>query len=408
MNSLAVHHPAGGAASLVSWSGMFSSRLPPRLAPNALSQAVARARSAGTPLFDLTESNPTAVGIPYPVEIAAALADPEALRYRPDPVGLERARRAVAQSMAPVRVDPDDIVLSASTSEAYSFLFRLLCDAGDEVLVPQPSYPLFELLSSLDGVRAIPYRLDPAGAWCLDRDAILQALSPRTRAILVVSPNNPTGSVIRADDKAWLVGIASEHRLPVVADEVFAQYRLSMPSDVSSFVGERGALTFTLGGLSKSAGLPQVKLAWTIVSGPRALVDDALARLSIIADTYLSVSTPVQIAAERLIAAGVSVRAAIQQRLTKNLKTLRTAAAAYPTVTLLEPSGGWSVVIRVPAVVPEDELVLRLLADAAVLVHPGYFFDFDTEAYLVLSLLPDEAVFREGCARLLQVVGGLC
>jgi aspartate/methionine/tyrosine aminotransferase len=284
-------------------------------------------------------------------------------------------------------------------------LFKLLCDAGDEVLVPSPSYPLFELLTGLESVRAVTYRLDPHGGWCLDRRSVEAGLTTRTRAILIVSPNNPTGSVLHDDDREWLVALASERRVAIIADEVFAAYPLRLQRSSQSLTGEPRALTFTLGGLSKSAGLPQVKLGWMVLGGPEPRVAEARVRLEIIADTYLSVSTPVQVAASRLIEAGAIVRAQILARVRGNLDSLRDAVASEPALTLNEPEAGWSAVIRVPAIVPEDVLVLRLLREAAVLVHPGYFFDFDEEAFLVVSLLPPPSAFVEGIARIARIVG---
>lgn len=383
----------------------FSSRLPRELAPNALSQAVAALRAAGEPWLDLTETNPTAVGLAYPPDALRALADAGALRYAPDPLGLLAARERVAADYARRGLDvaPDRIVLTSSTSEAYGFLFKLLCDAGDAVLVPQPSYPLFDLLTRLEGVVAQPYLLEYRGAWWIDRDSVLAALSPRTRAILVVSPNNPTGSLLRADDRAWLDELCERRAIAIIGDEVFADYRLSPREDGCSVLGENRVLTFSLGGLSKSAGLPQVKLGWIAVGGPAPAVDNALRRLEVIADTYLSVSTPVQVAAGHLIERGGVIRTAILDRLRDNLARLRTSLAAHPAVSLLEPEGGWSAVLRVPALRSEEALVLLLLERARVLVHPGYFFDFPSEAFIVISLLPDPTMFSDALGRLLPL-----
>ena len=386
---------------------MFSSRLPARLAPNAVSLAVEARRRAGMSLFDLTETNPTTVGLSSPPELLSSLANPGALTYEPAPLGLGSAREAVAESYrrAGASVDPGRVVLAASTSEAYAWLFKCLCDPGDEILIPRPSYPLFDLLSTLEGVVARPYRLEYHGVWSIDRDSVEASVSHQTRALLVVTPNNPTGSMLRAADREWLVQFCAARDLAIISDEVFADFPLAPHADASSFLGERRALTFVLGGLSKSAGLPQVKLAWMVADGPAPLVDGALARLEVIADTFLSVSTPVQIAAPTLIAGGSVVCDAIRARVTGNLATLRTRVRAHPSVTLREPEGGWSAVIEVPALSDEDALVLRLI-DAGVLVHPGYFFDFPTEAFLVISLLPDPRLFVEALERLLPVAVG--
>ena len=381
---------------------MFSSRLPAELAPNALSRAVERARHSGNPILDLTETNPTTVGLPYPADLLDSLADRRSGIYRPDPLGMLDARRAIASDYAArsVAVDATRVVLTASTSEAYAILFKLLTDPGDAVLVPQPSYPLFELLTRLDGVDAAAYRLQRADDWAIDRDSVVRAVTSRTRAILVVSPNNPTGSMLRADDRDWLVATARQHDLALVSDEVFADYPLSPRPEATSLLGEHRVLTFTLGGLSKSVGLPQVKLAWIVVSGPDALVAHAIDRLGLIADSYLSVSTPVQTAASRLLESGRAVRDAIAIRIHRNLDQLRSVARTQPLLTVLSPEGGWSVVVRVPATETEEALVLRLLDDAGVLVHPGYFFDFPEEAFLVLSLLPPPDVFDEATRRI--------
>jgi aspartate/methionine/tyrosine aminotransferase len=386
---------------------MFSSRLPP-LAPNAFSRALARARKAGRPLLDLTESNPTAVGLPYPDDLRHALADPGVMTYAPDPRGARPAREAVAAEYARrgIAADPDAIVLTASTSEAYSVLFKLFCDPGDAVLVPQPSYPLFELLGRLDGVRPQPYRLSYHGVWTIDRSSFQDALTADARAILLVSPNNPTGSVLQVEDREWLVELAAARRLPLVVDEVFTDYPLAPQAGACTIAGDSRAVTFALGGLSKSAGLPQVKLGWMFVSGPTGDVRSALERLDIICDTYLSVSASAQVAAPRLLAAGRAVRGAIMERLAGNLAALRSAVARWPAVTLLEPEAGWSAVLRVPAVQSEETLVLRALDEAGVVVHPGFFFDFAEEAYVVASLLPEPVRFRGGIERLLPLAAG--
>ena len=384
----------------------FSNRLPDVLAPNALSLACARLREKGEIWLDLTESNPTVAGFPYPDDVLQPLSDPRAIGYRPDPRGLRVARESVAAEFARrgVAVAADRVLLTASTSEAYSLLFKLLCDPGDAVLVPRPSYPLFELLTGLDGVAAVPYRLEYHGAWSIDRDSVSAALTARTRAILVVSPNNPTGSLLRAADRDWLAALCARHDLALVGDEVFADYPLCARPDGCGVLGDDRALTFSLGGLSKSAGLPQVKLGWMAAAGPAATVAAALERLEVIADSYLSVSTPVQVAAPRLIAAGRAIRAAIASRVDRNLRRLRGCLAGRPAISLLEPEGGWSAVLRIPAIEPEERLALRLLEDARVLVHPGYFFDFPREAFLVLSLLPDSDVFATALDRVLPIV----
>lgn len=385
--------------------GVFSSRLPSHLSSNAFSLAVADLRRRGVPLIDLTVTNPTRVGLEYPPALLASLSDTRALSYEPAPFGLTSAREAVADAMSSpsVRVSADRVVLTASTSEAYGLLFKLLCDPGDSVLIPQPSYPLFELLTQLDGVEAAPYRLEEHGVWSIDRESIIARCGLRTRAVLVVSPNNPTGAMLRRDDHAWLVAFARERDLALISDEVFADFPIAPRADASSLLDESRVLTFTLGGLSKSAGLPQVKLGWMVVSGPAAEVAQALERLEVICDTYLSVSTPVQVAAARLIAESVPVREAIRQRIHENYRALVGAAAAYPSLRVAPPEGGWSALIQVPETIGEEALVLRLLHDARVIAHPGYFFDCHRGAHLVVSLLPEPAVFAAGIRACLEL-----
>jgi alanine-synthesizing transaminase len=410
---------------------MFSSRVPAVLTPNRLTARLSALRAAGEVVLDLSESNPTRAGIDYPAGLLAPLADPAGLRYEPSARGLLVARQAIALDALRhgLDLDPARIVLTASTSEAYGFLFKLLCDPGDEVLVPRPSYPLFEHLSSLDGVRALPYTLDYYGRWSIDVDTVTRAITPRTRAILVVSPNNPTGSRLAPGELDALAALCEQHGLALIGDEVFAEYTLMNDALINdaggaarsgsagaagaagvkagrerphvSVLAQQRALTFGLGGLSKSIGLPQVKLGWIGIGGPGALVEGALERLDLIADTYLSVSTPVQLAAPLLIERGHAVRTAIQARIAANLRALERAVARAPGCTLLHPEAGWTAVLRVPAIAAEEDLVLDLLEQDRVLIMPGYFYDFPREAYLVVSLLPDPAVFNEAVARVL-------
>lgn len=376
---------------------MFSSRLPRRLAPNAFSATVAALRARGVPLVDLTVTNPTTVGLLYPQDLLRELADPAGLIYEPTPFGGRATRERIWRN-------PDHVVLTASTSEAYSLLFKLLCDPGDAVLTPEPSYPLFELLTRLDAVDATAYRLEHHGVWSIDRESVRRACTARTRALLVVSPNNPTGSMLRADDREWLVSFASEHSLALISDEVFVEYPIAPRPDASSLLGEERVLTFTLGGLSKSAGLPQVKLGWMVVSGPELEVAAALQRLEVICDTYLSVSTPVQVAGPALISAGVAMRAAILERVTENFRTLEAVASGHPAVRVLMPEGGWSAVVQVPSTEGEEALVLRLLEESRIIVHPGYFFDMPHGSHLIVSLLPEPSVFAPAIARVMEAV----
>jgi alanine-synthesizing transaminase len=295
-------------------------------------------------------------------------------------------------------------VLTASTSEAYAFAFKLLCDPGDEVLVPRPSYPLFEYLAGLESVTARPYPVRYDGTWHIDMAELREAMGPRTRAIVAVSPNNPTGSFVKAAEAEELRDAAAAAGAALVSDEVFADFPLREDAGRAvTLFADGPALTLCLGGLSKSCGLPQLKLAWMALAGPAALRDEARARLEVVADTYLSVSTPVQHAAPTLLARRAELQAPIQDRIHGNLAALRTAVAGTPA-TLLDVEGGWSAVLHVPATVSEDEWVLTLVEEDGVLVHPGYYFDFGREAYLVLSLLPPPATFVEGVARVARRV----
>jgi hypothetical protein len=382
---------------------MFSSRVPGELEPNRVAQAVRRARTDGRSLIDLTVTNPTRVGIHYPPGILITLSDPAALTYDPHATGAPDARAAVARDYLRrgINVAAHRIVLTASTSEAYSLLFKLLCaPAGDAVLVPAPSYPLFDHLTRLDGVRCIPYRLEYHGRWAIDFESIADGWNSGVRALLAVSPNNPTGSIVTASELQRLAAMCAERRAALILDEVFADYPIGI--GVPPSAGRFECLTFRLGGLSKSAGLPQLKLGWIAVQGPDDLVSAALERLDLICDTYLSVSTPIQLAAPALIRDAAVIRDAILDRIRANDATLRGLAASYPAVDVLPCEAGWSVVLRVPATRSEEALVLELLDHDAVLIHPGFFFDFPCEAFLIGSLLPEPPLFKEGMRRVLE------
>jgi len=386
---------------------MLSARTGWELAPNRLSSLVAARRRRGQPILDLTETNPTRVGIAYPPDLLAPLADPGGLGYEPSPRGLASARDAVAADYARrgVPLHPSRVLLTASTSEAYAWLFKLLCDPGDGVLVPRPSYPLFSYLARLEAVEAHPYALSYDGEWHLSVDAVRAALTPRTRAVVVVSPNNPTGSCLKRPEADGLLALCAERGLAVVSDEVFADYAFGPdPRRAPSLAGEGPALAFSLGGLSKSCGLPQLKLAWIAVSGPETWRTPALARLEVVADTYLSVSTPVQRAAPSLLARRPELQRPIATRVADNREALRRRLGAGSPASLLDAEGGWSAVLQVPATESEEQRVTRLLEEQGVLVHPGYFFDFPREAFLVLSLLPPPEVFAQAVDRIIAVL----
>jgi len=382
---------------------MFSNRLPPYFETNRLTRAVAALSQAGTPIIDLTESNPTAVGFTYPGDLFDGLNADHIRRYDPQPLGLRSAREAVAADYARrgARVDPNHVVLSASSSEAYSWLFKLLCNPGDGVLVPQPSYPLFEHLTRLESVHPIPYQLRYHGRWEIDFDTVIEAPA-HVRAILLVSPNNPTGSFVTRDEARRLAEICRARGWAIVADEVFADYPLDADSAPSESVMDLDVLSFTLGGASKSLGLPQIKLGWMVVGGQVQERDRAIAALEIIADTFLSVGTAVQGAAPSLLARGDVIRNQIRQRIASNLACARDVIRQFPSSTLLPVEGGWFLVARVPALRSEEALAVELLERERVLVHPGYFFDFPHEAFIVASLIPPADQFADAFARALR------
>ena len=378
---------------------MFSRRTGFDRTPNAWAEALDRARGdvklePGRPLLDLTASNPTTAGVPYDeVEIASALASPGALTYEPAPFGLPSAREVVGRELG---IDASRVALTASTSEAYAVLFKLLCDPGDEALVPQPSYPLFDHLARLEGVKLVPYRLAYDGRWHVDLDSVRRAVGPRTRAVLVVSPNNPTGSYLKRDELTALEALG----LPIVSDEVFASYPLaSDAARASTALEAKSALVFALGGLSKLAALPQMKLGWIALGGPEAAVAEALGRLEIVLDAFLSVGAPVQHALPRLLRARARTHDAVRARIGENLERLRHALAGS-AANVLDVEGGWYAVVRLPATTSEEAWVLGLLTEDRLLVQPGHFFDFTSEPYVVLSLLTPEGMFAEGVARL--------
>jgi alanine-synthesizing transaminase len=385
---------------------MFSTRIPASLESNRLTQALERLREQNRPIIDLTESNPTRAGFDYPADLLGALSNPRALTYTPEAFGLLEARRAVAAEYARrgIAIAPDHIALTASTSEAYSLLFKVLCDPGDEVLTPRPSYPLFEHLTHLDGVASRPYDAEYHGAWSINLASVEQACSDRTRALLVVSPNNPTGSFVKPPELDSMAAICADRDLAIIGDEVFADYELVPGTAAASgrILTQRDALVFSLGGLSKSVGLPQVKLGWIAVGGPPAKARRALERLELACDTYLSVSTPVQMAAAELLDRGSVLRRQIQSRIVANYQRLKELAGNAPACRVLHAEGGWSAVLQVPSLGSEEDLVVDLLMNDSVLTHPGYFFDFQQESFLILSLLVPEAAFVEGVSRILR------
>jgi aspartate/methionine/tyrosine aminotransferase len=358
---------------------MFSHRLVWNSVANPLSELVARKRAGGERVLDLTESNPTHAGIEYP---RIAFDDHRMMTYDPASFGMLTARERIAEEYG---VDVSRVILTASTSEAYSWLFKLLCDPGDEVLVPRPSYPLFDYLAALESVAVKPYHLRYSEGWFVDLDDM--RITERTRAIVVVNPNNPTGSYLKPAELEALVKLALKHDLAIISDEVFSDYALQ-DGVVRSLVGVEDANTFCLNGLSKLVGLPQMKLGWMIANDPASIE-----RLEIIADTYLSVGTPVQCGLPKLLALKTRVQDQIMARVRENLALVK--GARYV-------EGGWYAILQVSRTKSEERWALDLLERQNVLVQPGYFYDFEQEAFLVLSLLTPPEVFREGLARLMD------
>jgi len=388
---------------------MFSQRTNWRLSPNSLTRAIEEARASGREILDLTVSNPTEAGIlPDPEIVLAALANPEAMHYDPQPRGLLGARRAVCryyrEAHEVFNLDPERLILTTSTSEAYSYVFRLLCNPGDEILVPKPSYPLFEFLADLADVKLVPYPLLYDHGWQIDFDSLYKAATPQSRAVILVHPNNPTGSYVSASETAALNAFCLDYDLALIVDEVFLDYAHDGALR-SSFAANDNALTFTLSGVSKISALPQMKLAWVATSGPKEAVSEAGARLEIIADTFLSLNTPVQLAAPVLLDQRKQIQPIVLDRLRVNLAELDGQLPDHPSCVRLLVEGGWYVVLRVPALGTDEDLAVDLLRKMGVIVHPGHFYDFAGEGHLVLSLITEPGEFREGVARVLQVVG---
>lgn len=383
---------------------MFADRTKWNLEPNRLSDALGRHRAAGKPFVDLTVSNPTECGFAYDERaILAALQNPAALAYKPEPKGLVSARQAVRKyySGRGIDVDAEDVFLATSTSEAYSCVFRLMCNPGDEILVPAPSYPLFDFLADIQDVKPVRYPLFYDHGWQTDFHSLMEAITPRTRAIVVVHPNNPTGHFTKRAEMEKLSAICAERGIALIADEVFLDSSFGKERP-SSFAENSDALTFTLSGISKICGLPQMKAAWLVVSGPQALRNEAKARLEVIADTFLSMNAPVQLALPAFLSQGRGFQEQLMERVRLNLAELDRQRSVQRLCSRLEVEGGWYAVLRVPSAGSDEELVLSLLNENGVYVHPGHFYDFPREGFLVVSLIAREAEFSRGLASLLQ------
>ena len=381
---------------------MFAKRTNWNLESNRLSVALAAHRAAEKPLIDLTVSNPTECGFQYDEEaILGALRNPAALKYEPNPRGLGVARDAVEKYYAEhgAVVSGEDIFLTTSTSEAYSYVFRTLCNPDDEVLIPEPSYPLLEFLADIQDVRLVRYPLVYDYGWQIDFHALEQAITPRTRGVIVVHPNNPTGHFCKTEEVRKLRELSAAREIAIIADEVFLDFGLDEKRH-PTFAGSSGALTFTMSGLSKICGLPQMKAAWLIVSGPEPLKTQALRRLEVIADTYLSMNAPMQWALPTLLGQRGEFQNQWMWRVRENLAELDKQLAGQKSCNRLGVEGGWNVVVRVPATRSDEELALELLAAKGVYVHPGHFYDFPSRGTVVVSLITPENDFSIGLRHL--------
>ncbi len=387
----------------------FSSRTSWEFRRNTLTQLVAHRRNEGEPLYDWTLANPTLCGFAYDRgRIGPALGAPAAFVYAPEPAGMFSARKAVAGFLVRhgMPVSPERLLLTASSSEAYGYLFRLLCGPGDAILIPKPGYPLFDDLARLHDVEIVPYRSHYAGGWHLDEESVRDAITPATRAIVVVHPNNPTGAFLAPREQDALAAIARERRLALIADEVFLTFPFAGSPHGVSFGGVAAPLVFTLNGLSKAAGLPQMKLGWIAVHGEASPVGEAMQRLEMIADTFLSVNTPVQIALPEILAAGSATGEAIRERVSANYAGLSSVLEGSP-VSVLHAEAGWSAILRLPGFMSDEAWAVELLAREGLLVHPGHFFDLPFDAAIVVSLLPEGPVFRAYAEKLIAVVHGV-
>jgi len=396
----------------VTLSCMFASRTEWNLKQNRYTEELQKLREFGTMLLDLTASNPTTCGLRFNRSvILRSLTDPKALTYRPEPRGLLVARKAVSGYYADhaktqrtsARVQPEQIFLTTGTSEAYSFLFRLLCNPGDQVLVPQPSYPLFDFLADIQDVRLTAYPLHYDHGWHIDFSALRAAIGPSVKALMVVHPNNPTGSYVGRTEMQQLVEICANANLALIADEVFLDYALE--GKPPSFVFSTDCLTFVLSGLSKISCLPQMKVGWIAVNGPPLLRRQAEERLEVIADTYLSMNAPLQFATPDLLKERKAVQKQVRMRIERNLHTLDEQVKRQELVSRLECEGGWYAVLRVPAYYSDEELAIKLMREQHVVIHPGHFYDFPRDGYVIVSLITPEREFKRGTDRLLHFCG---
>jgi len=387
---------------------MFSNRFDWDLTPNALSLILRDKKSRGEKIFDLTQSNPTLAGFDYGgIGILAALAQAEAMPYEPEPRGMLKARRAIAKYYLDrgTSIDTGDVFLTAGTSEAYAFIFKLLGNPGDEILIPRPGYPLISYLARFESLQpySYPLRYDEAQGWSIDLDVLEALITPRCRAIVVVNPNNPTGNYLKPHELAALDQICRRNCLALIVDEVFSDYHGTGASPaVSTVLRRTRALTFVLNGFSKMLGLPQVKLGWIVIGGDSDVAEPARDRLETLLDFYLSVATPIQHAAGRLLDHRPDIQHQIQDRISANLQTLEDRIARTDACRSLLREGGWYAVIEIFDTLSDEARMLQLLERDHTLVHPGYFYEFDKEGIAVVSLLPPVETFRDGIDRLIS------
>lgn len=387
----------------------FSRRTSWNLRPNALASRIESLRAQGAQLIDLTDSNPTRCELAYPSEaIASAIRSAALLTYEPEPRGLLAARQAISAHLArkEVCVDPEHLIICSGTSDAYGYLFKLLCNPGDSVLVPNPSYPLFDFLTGLEAVEARPYRLRFEDGWAVQADTLAEAADATTRAVLVVSPGNPTGAFLKRSELRAVETLCADRGWALIVDEVFADYAFGDDADRVATVAGRPspALTFALSGFSKLAGLPQLKVSWLSASGPAQLRDEALHRLEIVADTYLSASPILQSSIAQLLPLSARIQSQIRSRVAENRAALLRAQAVEARWSVLPSEGGWCAVIRIPDDRSEETICLQLL-EHGVIVHPGYFFDFPSGSHLIVSLIPPRDAFTRGIEALVSVLG---
>src|SRR5271165_5978085 len=388
----------------------FSARTAWDTSESELARAIAARHKSGLPLLDLTASNPTRCGFAYDeAAILSALARRESLVYDPNPRGMLEAREAVATYYAGhhATVDAGQLFLTTSTSEAYSYLFRLLCDPGDEVLIAQPSYPLFDFLAQIENVRLVPYPLFYDHGWRMDIEGLQSHITPRTRVVALVHPNNPTGHFTKDFERAELEELCSEHGLALIVDEVFLDYGVGEHAGQSFARRPHPVLTFVLSGLSKIAALPQMKAAWIAAFGPEPDLSQALDRLEVIADTFLSMNAPVQCALPAWLTGRGGLQQQISARTAGNLRTLDTLLATQTMISRLEVEAGWYAVLRAPALESGEELAVRLVRDYGVSVHPGYFFGFPGDGWLIVSLLPPSEEFSSGIAAICSLFNAI-